>query len=314
MAIITNTFTTYDAEGIREDLADVIYNISPEETPYLTMAKKFTAKQTFHEWQVDSLAAPDTGNAHVEGDEAAFNAVTPTTRIGNYAQISRKTVIISGSLEATDKAGRKSEMAYQMAKKSAELKRDMEAIIFSNQGADPGGSTPRKTGSLLAFLKSNTSVGAGGANPSLIPYNTRTDGTQRPFTEALLKDVILSVYNAGGNPKVLMVPPAQKQVASGFTGIAQTRFNVQGDKPAAIIGAADIYVSDFGNVEIVPNRFMRARDAVVLDPKYCGVFYFRPFKQEPLAKTGDAEKRMLLVEWGVRIGNEAAHGIIADLS
>lgn len=317
MAIVTNTFLTYDAKGIREDLADVIYNISPEDTPYLTMSKRFSAKQTLHEWQTDSLADPNSDNAHLEGDEATFDAVSPTTRIGNYAQISRKTVIISGTEEVVDKAGRKSELAYQLAKRSAELKRDMEAICLANQGAVAGNSTTaRKTGSVLAFIKSNSSVGTGGANPTWtnIPTGTRTDGTTRAFTETLLKTVIRSVYESGGTPKVLMVSPAQKQVASTFTGIASTRFNVAGAKPATIIGAADIYVSDFGNVEIVPNRFMRSRDALVLDPRYCGVFYLRPFRQEKLAKTGDAEKRMLLVEWGVRIGNEKAHGIIADLS
>ncbi len=317
MAIVSNTYLTYDAKGIREDLADVIYNISPEETPFFTLCKKYDAKQTLHEWQTDALASPDTSNAHLEGDEATFSAVTPTARIGNYAQISRKTVIISGTEEVVNKAGRKSELAYQLAKLSAELKRDMEAIALANQGAAAGNSTTaRKTGAVLAFIKTNVNKEATGANPSwtTIPTGTRTDGATRAFTEAILKDVILQVYNSGGTPKVLMVPPAQKQVASTFTGIASTRFNVAGAKPATIIGAADIYVSDFGNVEIVPNRFMRSRDALVLDPRYCGVFYLRPFKQEALAKTGDAEKRQLLVEWGLRIGNEAALGLAADLS
>lgn len=317
MAVITNTFLTYDAKGIREDLSDVIYNISPEDTPFFTMAKRETVDNSLFEWQTDSLAAVDTGNAVVEGDDATFDAVTPTARIGNYCQISRKTVIISGTTERVRKAGRKSEVAYQLAKKSAELKRDMEAIVLSNQGAVAGNSTtPRKTGSVLAFLKTNQSVGTGGAAPSWtsIPTGTRTDGTTRAFTESLLKAVILAVYQSGGNPKVLMVPPNQKQVASTFTGIASTRFNVAGNKPATIIGAADIYVSDFGNVEIVPNRFMRARDALVLDPQYVSIAYLRPFMKEELAKTGDAEKWMLLAEWGLKIGNEAAHGIIADLS
>lgn len=317
MAIISGTYLTYDVKGIREDLADVIYNISPEETPFLTMAKRFTAKAVLHEWQTDSLASPDTANAQLEGDEASFSTPAATTRVGNYCQISRKTAIVSGTNEAVDKAGRDSEMAYQIAKRSAELKRDMEAIALSNQAAVSGNqSTARKTASVLAFIKTNTNKGTGGADPSWtsVPTTARTDGTQRVFTEALLKDVVAKVYVSGGEPKVLMVPPAQKQVASTFTGIANIRYNVNGDKPAAIIGAADIYVSDFGNIEIVPNRFMRSRDALLLDPRYVGVAYLRPFKTEPLAKTGDAEKRMIVVEWCVRIGNEAAHGIIADLS
>ena len=317
MAIFANTYTSYDAKGNREDLADVIYNISPEDTPFLTMAKRDKANAVLTEWQTDTLASPNTSNAVLEGDEATADSRTPTTRVGNYCQISRKVIVVSGTQEVSDKAGRKSELAYQLSKASAELKRDVESIIFSNQGAVSGSTTvARKTGSLLAFLKTNTSYGTGGANPTWtnIPTGTRTDGTTRSFTEALLKTAIVSVYSQGGTPRVLMVPPAQKQVASTFAGIAQIRFNAEGVKPATIVGAADIYVSDFGNVEIVPNRYMRSRDAVVLDPKYCAVAYLRPFKQEPLAKTGDAEKRMCLVEWALKIGNEAAHGIIADLS
>ena len=317
MAIVANTYLTYSAKGIREDLSDVIYNISPEDTPFFTMAKRESVDNSLFEWQVDALASPNTGNAVLEGDEATFDAVTPTTRVGNYCQISRKTVIISGTTERVRKAGRKSEIAYQLAKSSSELKRDMEAISLANQGAVAGNSTTaRKTGSVLAFLKTNQSVGTGGAAPTWtsIPTGTRTDGTARAFTETLLKAVILAVYQSGGNPKVLMVPPNQKQVASTFTGIAQSRFNVNGNKPATIVGAADIYVSDFGNVEIVPNRFMRSRDALVLDPQYVSIAYLRPFAKEELAKTGDAEKWMLLTEWGVKIGNEAAHGIVADLS
>ena len=282
----------------------------------MTMAGRRNVDNTFFEWQVDELAAPNTGNRQLEGDDVSFMASTPPTRLGNYCQISNKTIIISGTNEAVRKAGRKSEVAYQLAKRSAELKRDMEAICLANQGAAAGNSsTARATGSVLAFLKSNTNKGTGGADPSYtnIPTGTRTDGTARAFTEALLKDVIRKVFEAGGNPKVLMVPPAQKQVASTFAGIAQTRFNVQGNKPATIIGAADIYVSDFGNVEIVPNRFMRSRDALVLDPRYVRLAYLRPFRTEELAKTGDAEKRLLLVEWGLQVDTEKAHGIIADL-
>jgi hypothetical protein len=316
MAIITNTFLTYSNVGIREDLSDVIYNISPEDTPFMTMAGRRNVDNTFFEWQVDELASPNTGNRQLEGDDVSFQAVTPPTRLGNYCQISNKTIIISGTNEAVRKAGRKSEVAYQLAKKSAELKRDMEAICLANQGAAAGNSTtPRATGAILAFLKSNTNRGTGGADPSYtnIPTGTRTDGTARAFTETLLKDVVRKVFEAGGNPKVLMVPPAQKQVVSSFAGIAQIRFNAQGNKPATIIGAADIYVSDFGNVEIVPNRFMRSRDALVLDPRYVRLAYLRPFRTEELAKTGDAEKRMLLVEWGLQVDTEKAHGIIADL-
>lgn len=321
MAIVTNTYTRYDAKGIREDLSNVIYNISPEETPFMSNVGRENVKNTFYEWQTDSLASAVTTNAVVEGDDvASFTAVSPTTRLGNYSQISRKDVILSGTLEAVDKAGRRSELAYQMAKKSAELKRDMESTILANQAAAAGStSSARKTGALLAFLKTNTSKGTGGGDPTYttVPDAARTDATAgdlRSFSETLLKDVIQQVWTEGGEPKLVMAGPINKQNLSQMTGIAGQRFNVQGAQPSTIIGAADIYVSDFGNVSIVPNRFQRERDVFVLDPEYASVAFLRPFQTVELAKTGDAEKRMLLVEWGLKIHNEAAHGLVADLN
>lgn len=190
--------------------------------------------------------------------------------------------------------------------------------MLQNTAADAGNTTTaRKTGSLLAFLKTNTSVGTGGANPSYstLPNSTRTDGTQRAFTETILKDVIQKVWSSGGTPKILMVGPVNKQRVSGFSGIASSRFNIDGGaKPATLIGAVDIYVSDFGNVQVVPNRFQRERDAFVLDPDYAKMVVLRPYQQIELAKTGDAAKSMLLVEYGLKITAEDAHGIAADLT
>ncbi len=321
MAIKTNTFVSYSAKGIREDLSDMIYDISPTETPFIQMAGKGKAKNTLFEWQVDSLASADAANAQIEGDDVdsvGYDAVAATTRIGNYAQISRKSVVVSDTHEVLDKAGRKSEMAYQLAKRAKELKRDMETICLSNQACAAGNSTTaRKTGSFLAFLKTNVDKEATGVNPvyTTTPSGTRTDSASpRAFTEAILKSVISKVWSSGGNPKVLMVGPVNKAKASAFAGIAASRFNVKGNAPATIIGAADIYVSDFGNVEIVPNRFQRERDAFVIDPEYVQIDYLRPFKTTPMAKTGDAEKRLLVVEWGVRVKNELAHGLAADLT
>jgi hypothetical protein len=320
MAAITNTFTRFDAKGVREDLSNVIYQISPEETPFMSNVGRENVKNTFYEWQTDDLAAASTSNAQIEGDDiTTFAAVTPTVRLGNYTQISRKDVIISGTLETVDKAGRRSELSYQMAKRSAELKRDMETTMLANQAAAAGStSAARKTGALLAFLKTNISKGTGGGDPSYttIPDAARTDATTtnlRSFSEVLLKDVIQKVWTQGGNPKVVMAGPVNKQNLSKMAGIAQQRFNAQGAKPSTIIGAADIYVSDFGNVTIVPNRFQRERDVFVLDTEYASVAYLRPFQTVELAKTGDAEKRMLLVEWGLKIQNEKAHGLVADL-
>jgi hypothetical protein len=289
-----------------------------EETPFMSNIGRETVTNTLYEFQTDVLAAA-AANAQLEGDDVAtFDAVVATVRVQNYAQISRKTIILSATEEVVNKAGRRSELAYQIAKRSSELKRDQEFILLQNTAADAGNTTTaRKTGSLLAFLKTNTSVGTGGANPSYttLPNATRTDGTQRAFTEVILKDVIQKVWSSGGTPKILMVGPVNKQRVSGFSGIASSRFNIDGGaKPATLIGAVDIYVSDFGNVQVVPNRFQRERDAFVLDPDYAKMVVLRPYQQIELAKTGDAAKSMLLVEYGLKITAEDAHGIAADLT
>jgi len=324
MSQTSNTFDTYNAKGIRESLSNVIYNISPEETPFMSNIGRENVKNTYFEWQTDSLAAASTTNAQVEGDDVTtYDSTSATTRIGNYTQISYKTVLISGTLESVDKAGRRSELAYQLAKRSAELKRDMESIMLTNQAASAGSAgvstALRKSGSLLAFLKTNTDKGTGGADPSYTtkPDATRTDATAanlRTFTETILKSVIQKVWASGGSPKVLMVGPVNKQRVSGFAGIAQIRKEVVGNRAATIIGAADVYVSDFGNVNVVPNRFQRERDAFVLDPEYASVAFLRPFNTIDLAKTGDAEKRMIVVEYGLKVNTEAAHGLAADLT
>ena len=151
MAQPTNTFDTYDSVGEREDLSDVIYSISPTDTPFLSSAAKTQATAVLHEWQTDSLAAASTSNAVIEGDEATLDASTATSRLSNSCQIMDKTVVITGTQEAVDKAGRASEIAYQIAKRAKELKRDMEATLTGNQAEVAGNSTTaRKFGSLGA--------------------------------------------------------------------------------------------------------------------------------------------------------------------
>jgi hypothetical protein len=322
MAQPTNLFDRYDATlSVREDLANIIYNISPEDTVFMSNVGRDTSKQTFTEWQTDALAAASTTNAQIEGDDAAADSLAATNRVGNYTQISRKVVATSGTLESVDTAGYRSAMAYQLAKAASELKRDMETAMLFNQAAVVGNATTaRKTAGLPAWLRSNVSAGSGGGNPTMsstndgYPNAARTDGTQRTFTETMLKDVIQSVWTNGGTPKLLMVGPFNKRIVSSFSGIAGIRFNVDGPKPSAIIGAADIYVSDFGNVSIVPSRFQRERDAFVVDPEYAAVSYLRNFQTEELAKTGDSQKKMILVEYALKVRTEKAHGIIADLT
>ena len=311
-------YDRYTAIGAREDLTDVIYDISPTDTPIMSSIGKTKATSVNHEWQTDALAAATTSNALVEGASASEETITPTTRLGNLTQIVGKTVMVSGTLLASDLAGRKSEMAYQLAKASAEIKRDIETIITANQGQTAASTgNARKMGSLLSYIKTNTSVNGTsvtGVDPTTIGVSTRTDGTTRTFTETLLKTVIKEVFESGGTPSTLFVSPAQKQVVSGFTGLAAQRYQVPTNGQATILAGADLYQSDFGVLQIVPNRFMRTRDALILDPEYAALAYLRPFQTNDIAKVGDADKKQILAELTLEVRNEAAHGGVFDLS
>jgi len=313
-------FQTYQSIGNREDLSDVIYNISPTDTPFMSSVGKTKATAVYHEWQTDALAAAVANNAAVEGADATSLTVTPTARVGNRTQISTKTVQIAGTQESVDKAGRKSEKAYQLAKASSELKRDMEKTLLSNNVAAAGdSSTARTLGGLQAWLGTNAVLGSSGTAGSG-GTTARVSGTDAAFTEAMLKSAVKQAFVQGGNPSVLMVTPTQKQVVSGFAGIAEQRYQAPSNAPTTIVGAADVYLSDFGTLSVVPNRFMTADSgdggevAFVLDPEYAAVAYLRPFQTNELAKTGDSEKTQLLVEYTLEVKNEKAHAIIADLA
>lgn len=312
------TYQTYTAIGMREDLSDVIYDISPTDTPLMSSIGKTKATATYHEWQTDSLAAAALGGA-VEGADASSITASPTTRIGNRTQIFTKSVAVAGTLEAVDKAGRKSEKAYQLAKVSAELKRNIELTLLSNQVSAAGNSsTARTMGGLQAWLATNGDFGTSGVAGSG-GTTARTNGTNRTFTEDILKTVVKEVYQSGGNPKVLMVNPTHKQTVSAFAGIAAQRYMAPSNEPTTIVGAADVYMSDFGTLSVVPNRFMNSTNSCdeagfVIDPDMLAVAYLRPFQTIELAKTGDSEKTQLLAELTLEVKNEAAHGIIADLS
>ena len=313
MAIVANTFQTYQAIGRREDLSNTIYNISPTDVPFMSMIGRSKATNTLAEWQTDALDAA-AANAQVEGDEYAFTAVTPTVRLGNYTQISRKTVIVSGSQQAGNNAGRDSEMALQLAKSSKALKRDMEKALTGNVAKAVGNaSTARKLGGMETWISTNVSRGSGspagsGAGGGAGPVDA---GTARAMTETLLKAVIQSTYSSGGDPSVLMVGPFNKGVVSGFAGRSTARQNIAKD---AIQAAAHLYASDFGELKVIPNRFQREKSAFVIDPEYWSTAYYRDFKQEEVAKTGDAIKRALIVEYTLIAKNQAASGIVADLT
>ena len=310
MALPASTLHTGIQIGRREDLSDVVYDISPTDTPFLSGVARTKATGILHEWQTDSLATA-AQNAVVEGDEATTDAATVTTRLSNSCQISDKVPRITGTAEAVNKAGRKSEMAYQVSKRARELKRDMETGLLRN-GAEATGdtTTARALGAVPAWVTTNSSVGTGGSDGSL-GNTARTDGTQRAFTEALLKTVVQSCWDSGGDPDCLMLGSFNKQAASTFTGNA-TRF--KGAEDAELVAAIDVYNSDFGEFQIIANRFQRSRDAWLLQKDLWAVAYLRAFQLQDLSKTGDSERKQLLVEFSLESRNEAGSGIIADLT
>jgi len=315
MAIVANTFTGYSAVGIREELSNIIQNISPEQTPFISNVGSENVTNTYFEWQEDSLSAVQT-TAQIDGDDVtAFDATAATTRKGNYTQILRRTTIVADNLADQDTAGRTNELSYQLAKRGKEIRRDLEATMLLNNASVAGAAaTARETGGLGAWIATNENVGTGGGLTTGDGTTARTDGTQRAFTETILKDAMQQAFVSGGEPSMLMVGPVNKQTVSGFAGVAAQRYQAPSDSPTTIIGAADVYLSDFGTLNVVPNRFQRERDGWLLDPEYASVAYLRPIQQVELAKTGDAEKSMILVEAGLKVSNEAAHAICADLT
>ena len=315
MAIVTNTFTSHSAVGIRESLADIISSISPEEVPFQSNVGSENVSNTYFEWQTDSLASTST-TAIIDGDDvSSFDATSATTLVGNYTHIRRRTTIVADNLAAQDLAGRNDELSYQIAKRGKELKRDIEATLTDNNAQVAGNSsTARETGGLGAWIATNENVGTGGGLTTGDGTTARTDGTQRDFTEAMLKDAMQQAFVSGGQPTILMVGPHNKTVVSGFAGIAAQRYMAPSDSPTTIIGAADVYMSDFGTLNVVANRFSRERDAWLLDPEYASVCYLRPIQNVELSKTGDASKSMVIAEFGLKVLNEAAHAVVADLN
>jgi hypothetical protein len=311
MALPTDTFTSYSAIGNREDLSDVIYNVDPTDTPFLTSIPRTKATAVLHEWQTDALAAASATNAVLEGDDATTDAVTATTRLSNTCQISDKVPRVTGTQQAVVAAGRKDELAYQIVKSAKELRRDMESSLLANNAEVTGdATTARELGGIGAWIDTNTSAGSGGSDGS-VGNTARTDGTQRAFTETLLKTVLGLCWDNGGDPDCIMLGRFNKQAASGFTGNA-TRFKEAEDR--ALMASIDIYESDFGQLEIIPNRFQRARDGLVLQKDMWAVGYLRPVQIVNLAKTGDSERRQIIVEYTLESRNEKASGLVADLT
>ena len=317
MAVTANTNETYDVTTIREDLAPALASISPTETIFMSTIGTRNVDNTYFEWSEVDLAAA-AANRQIEGDVGLSNtAPTNAVRKGNYTQISAKVVEVSSTNQAVNGVADAQTTAKQVAYKLSEMKRDMEKMLLDNVAGSAGASgTARQTAGLPAFLTSNVSRGTSGASGTTsgsgeagYPDAAATDGTQRAITEAILKNVIASCWDSGAEPSVVLCGSFNKQTISGFTGNA-TRYKEAED--SKLNAAIDVYISDFGELQIVPARHVRARDVFVLDPNYAAVAYLQTAKQEPLAKTGLSERRLISAEYGLQVTSQKAHGVVAD--
>ena len=306
--------------GMREDLSDIIYNISPEETPFMSAIGKSSCDNTYFEWQIDELAEPVDNRFHEGHDEWDADAHGEPRRIGNYTQISGKSIRTSGTVEAVNFAGRKSSMAYQMAKKAKELKIDMEKMLLAldtdgagagmSPGSGPGGD-PRATGPVGAWIQTNLINATATASAWDYGKTPPTVGAAKAVDEQDLRDCIKLCWDNGAKPTVVMVDGALKMAISQLSqSVSELRTAANNKSPAYVVAAVDIYVSDFGNLQIVPNRWMPENTAYLLDYDFWDIAYLRPFQTVDLAKTGDSQQKMMLVEYGLRSKNEAANGAI----
>lgn len=311
MAQPTNTFDSYDANGIREDLSDMIHNISPDETPFYSMIPKVKATATLHEWQTDALRS-SAANAHIEGDDTTATARTPTTRLGNRTQIFKDAVVVPDTDEGLKKAGRQKEMAYQVLKATAEQKLDIELALFANNAAVAGNSTTaRELAGAPTWLTSNTDAGSGGADATGDGTDARTDGTQAAFSQARFDGVMQSIWESGGRPDCVFLSAFQMDVALGFTGNNNQRSTIKAESEK-VIKHMDVYVTPWGTVEFIPSRENRSRDVFIVQKNMWAVATLRGTRNTPLAKTGDSTKRQVVTELTLECRNEAASGGVFD--
>jgi len=312
VAVPSNTLQTYQSNNNAEDVSDVIYNVSPFDTPLLTMGKKGSAEATYTEWPIESLASVDTSNANIEGDDATTDQSTTPSRVGNYCQLVDKAFQISTTQQAIRKYGVGDEWAHQKVKFGRALKNDMEAIIFLNQARVVGlAGTAQKMRSLPSWITTNKNRGASGANGSAT--TAATDGTQRDFTESLFRDVIVQcATNANEMPTVVM---------AGITGRANLSSQLSGNttkfkdmQDGKLNASITVYRSDYGDLKLVPNRRMRERDMFFLNPDYIGIRTLEPMQFVELARTGLSRRAQMWTNYTLEVSNEAAHGVLADLN
>ena len=317
MTTPTDTTSTYDAIGNREDLSDVIYDISPTTTPFISGIARTTATATNHEWQTDTIGAASATNAVIEGNDATTTAAVPSVRLGNYTQISDKVPRVTRTQRQVQSAGRGDELDYQIMKMSKLLKNDMESALLANNAKVVGSeSAARELAGIESWLATNTDLGATGTAPTGDGTDARGTGTPRSFAESQLKAVLSDCFDAGGNPDTIMVGSTIKQAMSGIVngGAAGAAQRVVDGNSATVHTAIDIYVSDFGSLAVVPNRFQVQDSMLVLEMDMWAMATIADFEENPLAKTGDSDRVQILSEYTLEARNEAASGIVADLT
>jgi len=305
---------------LKEDLEDIIYDISPMDTVFLTRAARSRIKSTTHEWQTDTLVAA-TKNAAIEGDAFSATARALPSRLLNYAQISRKDFEVTGTARAVDAAGFSEMLAYHTARAGKELKRDMEVSMLQNYQGTIGSSTVARTsGAVETWIHTNNHIKPSGvttattaAPVSGVPQ-TVTDGTATTFTSTELEAMISQAWSCGGETDTIMCGSALYNKISAFTSIA-TRFRDVGSRQQAqIIGAADVYVSFAGSHNIVVSRWCRTTTVLALDMSTWGVGYLRPFQTIDIAKIGDADRRTILAEWTLIAKSPTANAKVTAVS
>ena len=313
MAQPTNTFDSYDAVGIREDLRDIIYNISPEETPFLSKSRKTRATNTYHEWQTDTLRS-SANNAHIEGDATAANAMTATSRLGNYTQIFKNAVVVPDTDEGLNKAGRAKEIAYQTMKIAKEQKLDIERAMFLNNARVAGNATTaREFAGAGSWVATNFAGGSSSAAATGDGTDAYTAGTARALTQTIFDGVMEDIWTAGGNPNTVYLGPSQMGVALTFTGNNNQRSTI-GAADGKVANLVEIYMTPWGTVEFMPSREVASADVFIMQDDMWEIAELRPMKNVELAKTGDNTTRQITTELTLVCKNENANGLVADCS
>ena len=320
MAIVTNAFTSYNATANREDLSNAIYNIDPFDTPIMSAVRRRNVKNRIFDWQTEFLPLVNLNNAQLEGFSLANSPAQPTIRVNNTTQISERDATVSGTQEESDAAGKGSEMAHQMALASKVLKSDMESIMCSRQprSADTSSNyttTPRMTESISHWIaravdkNANPAAAVAGVTTGLPTLATDAfaavaGGSQIQVSEAMLGQAMQQAYVNGASPSLWIVPPGPKRTISTFVGRSTTQVLVG---KTEVVSTIDVIATDFGRIKVAPSRWVPTDVALLIDPDYAAVAFFRAFRQYLMARTGDAETRMIVVEWGIEMRNPLAH-------